>query len=199
MTESRYKHAPLVTNRGSAGALVEPIHYGIRPFLAELNFPDNAHIELAEGTTPHYLAWKAYGTSDLYWVILEASGVDDPFTGLLPDDGMFYVGGLLVDLASGPVTSLRLSNTRKVSRGDTLCVESLAPGAPTSFNVVVREVRSDGEVVVSPRIISTPVPTTYSRVMRLERTPKEVVLPSLARVQFDLLDYGNPLATLSTE
>ena len=209
-TTSRYNFCQVIATYDANGALLEPIQLGLRQFLANTNYSDNTTVNPVSGDTVHQLAWKALGSSDLFWAICDYSNILDPFADIIADVNYFYLGNLLVDIPAGTLVSFTMTplvralgapdgRAQNVARGDKLLIEDLNPSNEQSTLVTVISVNvAKNQVIVSP-VPTAFIGTTFSRVRKVVTETLTLTVPNINRVYLEVLDFANPLAITNTE
>lgn len=198
--ESRYNYAPTIRVTDAAGFLVERLHLDIRPQLVNVIHPDNVEYTPSENDTWSRIGWRKLGNGRRWWIIADFSQVIDPFKELKPTTKYKYVTQLSVNVpAASTITSITVTNAKKVKRGDSLRLEDLDQAHLVSLDVFVLAVNETTNVVtLSP--IATPaggIPFALSRVSRIYKDTLRLVIPSANRAFFEALNFGNPLNVLT--
>lgn len=195
---SRYNYAELVVTRDANGNLLEPLHYGIRPGLVRINYPDSTAFSPPLGTNWCRIAWSTLGDSFAWWAIADYSMVVDPFTELEPRVTYTYVAQLEAGLPAGVVSTAKMDRVRGLKQGDNLRIENLDPSSPVRVDVRVQAVNQLTRIVTfTPVTVPAPgIPQDTSRVAK--RVAKDVTLtiPSAHRYQFEVTDFANPMNVL---
>lgn len=192
---SRYNLSSIMRVLDSSNSLVIREHLDIRPTITKTSYADNRYIVPEKTASWANLGWRFLGSSALWWVIADFSGVVDPIEDLDPQPSLRAFGQLTVNVGAGTVTQITLDRIRGLRKGMLLQVENLDPNALDSFRTSITAINETTKVVSVVPTVAPAVPAALSRVSEVVKNYAQLTVPSVTRTYLEVLNYENPMNT----
>lgn len=192
-SDSRSNYAPIVEIRDEAGQLLQPAFIGVRPRFRRSVSKDNYEVA-ANGSEWHKLGWRFLGHSKHWWAIADISGVVDPFTAFRQRTLTKFIGQLASNIVAGPATSvtMELRRGRAVKPGQTVTIRDLISGNTNTLTIE----QVNGDVLRFPQKTLLVISAATSKVTVSYLEDRRLTVPSMQRLMFEFLDFGNPSNTV---